>query len=104
MNIQSYLKGFTAQHAGMVLIFQPVVMATFSLLAGRLSDKIETRVVASIGKGFSVTGLFLFMFIDPDTHLGFIITSQMLGMGITMVLFGLSIGRASITPKYSHCS
>ena len=137
-----YLKGFTAQYAGMILISQPVVMAVFSPLAGRLSDKIEPRVVASIGMGFSAAGLFLFTFIDPDTHLGFIITGlmllgfgfalfsspntnavmssiekrfysvgsatlgtmrligQMLSMGITMVLFGLSIGSARITPEY----
>jgi len=137
-----YLKGFTAQHAGMILISQPVVMAIFSPFAGRLSDKIEPRIVASLGMGFSATGLFLFTFIDPDTHLGFIITGlmllgfgfalfsspntnavmssiekrfysvgsatlgtmrligQMLSMGITMVIFGLSIGSARITPEY----
>jgi MFS family permease len=53
----------------MVLISQLVVMAAFSPLAGRLSDKIEPRVVASIGMGFSAAGLLLFTFIDPDTHL-----------------------------------
>jgi len=128
----------------MVLISQPEVMAVFSSLARRLSDKIEPRVVASIGMGYSAAGLFLFMFIDPDTHLGFIITGLMLlGLGsalfsspnanavmssiekrfysvgsatlgimrligqmlsmsitITMVLFGLSIGSARITPEY----
>lgn len=137
-----YLKGFTAQHAGMILISQPVVMAVFSPVAGRLSDKIEPRVVASIGMGFSAAGLFLFTFIVPATHLGFIITGlmllgfgfalfsspntnavmssiekrfysvgsatlgtmrligQMLSMGVTMVIFGLSIGSARITPEY----
>jgi hypothetical protein len=41
MIVQPYIKGFTARHAGKALISQPVVMAVFSPLADRLSDKIE---------------------------------------------------------------
>jgi EmrB/QacA subfamily drug resistance transporter len=81
-----YIKGYTPQHAGMILISQPVVMAIFSPFAGRLSDKIEPRVVASIGMGFTVAGLFLFTFIDRDTHLGFIVTGLML-LGFGFALF-----------------
>ncbi|MGC1456003.1 MAG: MFS transporter [Nitrospirota bacterium] len=81
-----YLKGYTPQHAGMILISQPVVMAIFSPFAGRLSDKIEPRVVASLGMGFTVAGLFLFTFIDRDTHLGFIIAGLML-LGFGFALF-----------------
>jgi EmrB/QacA subfamily drug resistance transporter len=81
-----YLKGFTPQHAGMILISQPVVMAIFSPFAGRLSDKIEPRVVASIGMGFTAVGLLLFTFIDRDTHLGFIVTGLML-LGFGFALF-----------------
>jgi hypothetical protein len=33
----------------MVLIAQPIVMAMFSPMAGKLSDKIEPRVIASLG-------------------------------------------------------
>ena len=137
-----YIKGFTPQHAGMVLISQPVVMAIFSPFAGRLSDKIEPRIVASLGMGFTAAGLILFTFVDRDTHLGFIVSGlmmlgfgfalfsspntnavmssiekrfygvgsstlgtmrligQMLSMGITMVIFALSIGSARITPEY----
>jgi EmrB/QacA subfamily drug resistance transporter len=81
-----YLKGFTPQHAGMILISQPVVMALFSPFAGRLSDKIEPRVVASIGMGFTVAGLLLFTFLDRDKHLGFIVTGLML-LGFGFALF-----------------
>ncbi len=81
-----YIKGFTPQHAGMILISQPVVMAIFSPFAGRLSDKIEPRVVASVGMGFTAAGLFLFTFLDRDTHLGFIITGLML-LGFGFALF-----------------
>ena len=81
-----YIKGFTPQHAGMILISQPVVMALFSPVAGRLSDKIEPRIVASLGMGFTAGGLFLFTFIGRDTHLGFIVTGLML-LGFGFALF-----------------
>jgi len=42
------IKGFDPQTAGLILVAQPVVMAAFSPVAGRLSDRIEPRVVASV--------------------------------------------------------
>ncbi len=81
-----YLKGFTPQEAGMVLIAQPVVMAFFSPVAGRLSDKIEPRVVASIGMGCTAAGLFLFSFINQVMHVGLIIAGLML-LGFGFALF-----------------
>jgi EmrB/QacA subfamily drug resistance transporter len=81
-----YIKGFTPQHAGFILISQPVVMAIFSPFAGRLSDKIEPRVVASIGMAFTAAGLFLFTFIDNDTSLGSIIAGLVL-LGFGFALF-----------------
>jgi EmrB/QacA subfamily drug resistance transporter len=81
-----YIKSFTPPHAGTILISQPVVMAIFSPFAGRLSDKIEPRVVASIGMGFTAVGLFLFTFLGRDTHLGFIITGLVL-LGFGFALF-----------------
>jgi EmrB/QacA subfamily drug resistance transporter len=81
-----YIKSFTPQHAGMILISQPVVMALFSPIAGRLSDKIEPRVVASIGMGFTAAGLFLFTFLDQGTSLGFIVAGLVL-LGFGFALF-----------------
>ncbi len=81
-----YIQGLTPQHAGMILVSQPAVMAVFSPFAGRLSDRIEPRAVASIGMGFTAAGLFLFTFLDADTHLGFIITGLLL-LGFGFALF-----------------
>jgi EmrB/QacA subfamily drug resistance transporter len=41
--------GFGPEQAGLILLVQPVTMAIFSPLSGWLSDKVEPRVVASIG-------------------------------------------------------
>jgi MFS family permease len=81
-----YIKGFTPQHAGMVLIAQPVVMALFSPLAGRLSDRIEPRIVASLGMGFTALALALFALLDDRTPLWFIIAVLLL-IGLGFALF-----------------
>ena len=136
-----YIKGFSPQIAGLVLISQPVVQAIFSPLAGRLSDRIEPRIVASIGMVLTFVSLSLLTSLNGKTTLGFIVTnlillgfgialfsspntnavmssvdkrfygvaSSMLGtmrliggilsMGIAMLVFGVYIGRAQITPE-----
>lgn len=80
-----YIKGFPPQHAGLILIAQPVIMALFSPAAGKLSDKIEPRIVASLGMCFAAIGLFLFTFVNNDTHLGFII------VGLALLGFGFAL-------------
>jgi EmrB/QacA subfamily drug resistance transporter len=43
------VSGFSAEQAGFIMLVQPVTMAVFSPLSGWLSDKVEPRIVASIG-------------------------------------------------------
>jgi EmrB/QacA subfamily drug resistance transporter len=81
-----YIKGFSPQRAGLILVAQPIVMALFSPLAGRLSDRIEPRVVASIGMGISAAGLFLFAFLSPVTAVGSVVGGLML-IGFGFALF-----------------
>ncbi len=52
-----YIRGMTAAAAGLVLVAQPGVMALLSPLAGRLSDRIEPRVLASSGLVLMTLGL-----------------------------------------------
>jgi len=80
-----YIKGFTPQHAGTVLIAQPIVMAALSPLAGRLSDRIEPRIVASLGMGFTALGLALFALLSEHTGLWFII------MNLVVIGFGFAL-------------
>jgi|SRR3990172_2696797 len=80
-----YIKGFTPQHAGMILVAQPLVMTIFSPFAGRLSDRREPRVVASLGMGFTAAGLALFTFLDAGTHRGLIIA------GLVVLGFGFAL-------------
>lgn len=80
-----YVKGLSPQNAGLVLVAAPVVQAIFSPFAGRLSDKIEPRIVASAGMGLTVIGLIFFIFLGKATSLWFIIAGLMiLGLGFAL--------------------
>lgn len=80
-----YIKGFDYQTAGLILIAQPIMQAVFSPLTGRLSDRIEPRIVASAGMSLCVVGLALFALMTPDTPLIYIIAGLMfIGLGFAL--------------------
>jgi EmrB/QacA subfamily drug resistance transporter len=80
-----YIKGLTPQAAGIVLMAQPIIMAVFSPLSGKLSDRIEPRVIASLGMALTMLGLILLAFVGNNTVLIFIIISLMiLGFGFAL--------------------
>jgi EmrB/QacA subfamily drug resistance transporter len=58
-----YIKGFSPQEAGLILVPQPIMQAVFSPLAGWLSDRVEPRIVASAGMAFTVVGLMALAFL-----------------------------------------
>ncbi len=79
------VKGFDPQAAGLILVAQPAVMAVFSPLAGRLSDKIEPRIVSSAGMAFTTAGLLLLGFLNEATSIEYIIACLIiLGFGFAL--------------------
>ena len=77
-----YMHLLKPDQAGMVMIAQPVVMAVFSPIAGRLSDRVEPRVVASAGMCLCVVGLVLFALLTPSTPLWLVIAGlAFIGLG-----------------------
>jgi EmrB/QacA subfamily drug resistance transporter len=81
-----YLKGFDARTAGLVMISQPIAMTLLSPLAGKLSDKYDPGVIASIGMGLTAAGLILLCFLTPVTPV-YAIVALLLLMGIGFGLF-----------------
>ena len=80
-----YVKGLSPQQAGFILVSQPVVMTLFSPFAGKLSDRIQPRIVASVGMSFTVIGLFLLTSLTANTGLsGIIFTLTLLGFGFAL--------------------
>jgi EmrB/QacA subfamily drug resistance transporter len=81
-----YMKGYGPEVTGLILIAQPVVQAVLSPLAGRLSDRVEPRIVASVGMGLCVVGLTLFAFLTPQTPIETILIS-LIFMGLGFAFF-----------------
>jgi MFS family permease len=77
--------GLTPQEAGSILVIQPVMMAVFSPLAGRLSDKIEPGWVASSGMALTATGLFLLSRLGQDSSTAYLMAALfILGLGFAL--------------------
>ncbi|MET0039533.1 MAG: MFS transporter, partial [Dehalococcoides mccartyi] len=80
-----YIRGFSPQSAGLVLVAMPIIQAGLSPFAGRLSDRIQPRFVATAGMGLTTIGLALLSTLSMDTPLVFIIISLvLLGMGFAL--------------------
>jgi EmrB/QacA subfamily drug resistance transporter len=80
-----YIKGLDPQTAGIVLVAQPIIMAITAPMAGRMSDRIDARIIATAGMATVTIALFIMTFIDFTTPLINII----LGLAVLGLGFGL---------------
>ena len=80
-----YIRGFEPQTAGIILVAQPILMAITAPLAGRMSDRVDARIIATIGMAVVTLGLFTFTFIGSDTPL----TTIIIGLAVLGLGFGL---------------
>lgn len=97
-----YIKGLNPQEAGQILVIQPLLMAIFSPITGKLSDRIDAGKVASIGMAIISIGLLIIAFIGANTSIWFIIPILVL-FGIGYALFSSPNSNAimsSVEKKY----
>ena len=80
------IQGLPAQKAGAILVCQPVVMVLFSPLAGRLSDRIEPRILASFGLVVTTGALFTFTRLTETTPV-LVVTAQLAFLGAGTAFF-----------------
>ena len=77
--------GYSSQTAGLIMIFQPIVMAVLSPIMGRMSDKFSPFKMSSIGMGFCAAGAAIFIFIGQETSLVMIIIALLVtGLGFSL--------------------
>ncbi len=80
-----YVKEFSEFTVGVILVSQPVVMAAFSPVAGRLSDVIEPRIISSIGMAISTVGLVFLSLMNEGTSVWIVVGSlAFLGFGFAL--------------------
>ena len=92
--------GYNSQVAGFILLAQPAIMALVSPSAGRLSDKIEPRIVASIGMGLSTLGLFILIFVNPQMPVALVmVTLVLVGLGAALFASPNNNAVLSAVPK-----
>jgi EmrB/QacA subfamily drug resistance transporter len=98
-----YMKGFNPQNAGLILVAMPAVQAIFSPLTGRLSDRIEPRLIASAGMVLNTVGLILFIFLNEETSLKLIIGNLILiGFGFALFVSPNTNAVMSSAPKTAY--
>ncbi|MDD1685846.1 MFS transporter [Methanoregula sp.] len=79
-----YIKDFSPQQAGMLLVVQPVAQALFSPVAGRLSDRIDPGKIASAGMGLTALGLVCLLLVDTATTIPELI--------LILIILGIGLG------------
>ena len=77
-------RGLAPAEAGLILISQPLTMASITILSGTLSDRIGSRIPATVGMSILALGLFLLSWVDVSTPLLWIV-------GV-LVLIGVGVG------------
>jgi len=81
-----YIKGLDPRSAGLILVAQPIVMAIFAPIAGRLSDRVRPQKLASLGMALSTIGLLIFAFITAETSIA-LISGGLVVLGLGFGLF-----------------
>lgn len=77
--------GYSSQAAGLIMIFQPAIMAVLSPVAGRVSDKYSPFKMSSAGMAFCAVGTAIFIFLKESTPLWIIIAALIVtGLGFSL--------------------
>lgn len=80
------VQDLSPREAGAVIIAQPIMMALFSPIVGKLSDKIQPRYFATLGMIMCSSGLAMLAFLSYNTHITYII-GILVWVGLGFALF-----------------
>jgi EmrB/QacA subfamily drug resistance transporter len=86
-----YAKGFNPRTTGVILVTSPALQAVFSPFFGKLSDRLEPRLLASSGMATTAIGIALLAFVGRDTSIVYIV------VGLAVLGFGFALFSAPNT-------
>jgi len=81
-----YIQGMSATDTGQLMMLQALTMAIVAPIAGRLSDRYEPRLVASLGCAVVAAGLGILQWIDFVIP-GFLVPTALVTIGLGFGLF-----------------
>lgn len=85
-----YIRNFSPSQAGQIILLQAVSMAIMAPLSGRLADRIQPRIIATVGCGIVAVGFLVLCQMDLSTSAAYI--------GGSLLLIGFGFGLFS-TPN-----
>lgn len=96
------IKALTASQAGLIMMVQPAMMAIFSPIMGRLSDRVEPRMLASAGMVITATGLFILARLHTESGIAQVVIALLLTGGGFSLFSSPNINAimGSVTPKH----
>ncbi|WP_340676747.1 MFS transporter [Paraglaciecola sp.] len=96
-----YVKGYSPTQAGQIILVQALAMAVVAPFSGRLSDKIQHRILASLGCGVVAVGFLILGQMDNNTTATYISGSLVL-IGIGFGLFSTPNNNAIMSAVHSR--
>ncbi|MCP4313888.1 MAG: MFS transporter [Bacteroidetes bacterium] len=80
-----YILGLSPRDAGVILITQPIMMALVASVSGRLSDRYDPRILASMGMGIIVGGLIMLTLLTEQSTITYmVVILAIVGFGFGM--------------------
>jgi len=97
-----YVKGLSAQDAGMVLIAQPLLMIFVALLSGWLSDRMRPQILAGLGMALTTISLLTLLDLGEETSIESVLASlAILGLGVGLFSSpNTNAVMSSVLPKF----
>ncbi len=90
-----YLQGLSPSETGQMILLQALIMACLAPVAGRLSDRFEPRLIATVGCLFFSAGFAVLVFLQADSSLNHVIVALVL-LGVGFGLFSTPNNNAAL--------
>jgi EmrB/QacA subfamily drug resistance transporter len=98
-----HLRGLSPSHAGLLLSTQALVMALVAPLSGTLSDRIGSRLPASLGMAVITAGMILLATLEADaSHPAIVARLALLGLGSGLFASPNNSALMGAAPRQRH--